>query len=96
MPLIALVVANLLPLAGVIGFDWDTRGLLLLYWAENVVVALWAAARMLAVGGVAALPTIGFFAVHFGIFTFVHLIFDTLGRQGFLRDSPVNMIGKGV
>ncbi len=75
IPLIALIVANLLPLAGVFWLDWDLRSVLLLYWAENVVVALWAAARMLVVGGPGAVPTILFFCVHFGIFTFVHLIF---------------------
>ena len=74
-PLVALAVANLFPLVGVLLLDWDTRGLLLLYWAENLVVALWAAVRMLVVGGVLAIPLIAFFCVHFGVFMFVHLVF---------------------
>ncbi len=75
IPLGALVVANLVPLAGVLLLGWDLRGILLLYWAENVVVALWAIVRMLVVGQIAALPLIVFFCIHFGMFMFVHLVF---------------------
>ena len=75
IPLLALVAANLIPLAGVIFFGWDLGGVLLLYWAENVVVAVWAIIRMLVIGRAAAIPLIVFFTIHYGIFTFVHLIF---------------------
>ena len=102
-PLAALVVANLLPLVGVFAFGWDARGLLLLYWAENVVVAFWTAARMLVVGGASAAPMVGFFAVHYGIFTFVHLIFVLVltapggfaGAAGPGATNPVEQIGGG-
>lgn len=75
VPLIALVAANLLPLVGVLAFGWDLRGVLLLYWAENVIVGLWAIVRMLRVAGLLAIPAILFFCVHYGIFTLVHLVF---------------------
>jgi hypothetical protein len=75
VPLVALVAANLVPLFGVLLLEWDLRGVLLLYWSENVIVALWAIARMLVVGKLAAIPLIVFFCFHFGIFVFVHLIF---------------------
>lgn len=74
-PLVALVLANLIPLAGVIFFGWDLRGVMLLYWVENVVVGGWAIVRMLVIGRLWAVPTIMFFCLHFGMFMFVHLIF---------------------
>ena len=75
VPLVALILANLIPLAGVVAVGWEVRGLLLLYWAENLVVALWAVARMLVVGRLAAAPAAVFFCVHFGIFMLAHLGF---------------------
>lgn len=75
LPLAALVAANLVPLVGVIGFNWSLRGVLLLYWAENVVVAAYAIARMFMVGGFSAAPVSLFFSFHFGMFMFVHLVF---------------------
>jgi hypothetical protein len=71
----ALVLANVVPVVGVAFFGWDVRQILLLYWAENIVVAIYTALRMLRVGGLASLPLIVFFAFHFGLFTFVHGIF---------------------
>ncbi len=35
---LALIAANLLPLLGVIFLGWDAFAILLLYWAENVVI----------------------------------------------------------
>ncbi|MEM1011289.1 MAG: DUF6498-containing protein [Planctomycetota bacterium] len=96
--LVALVVANLVPLVGVALFGWDVRQILLLYWAENVVVAFWAAMRMARVGGIGAVPLIGFFAVHFGIFTFVHGVFvgvlTSLDEMQGGFPSPVALLGE--
>lgn len=75
IPLLALVGANLIPLFAVLFFGWDLSGVMLVYWAENVVVGLWAIVRMLFVGRLAALPMVIFFCVHYGMFTFVHLVF---------------------
>ena len=36
--LVALVLVNLVPIAGVLFFDWRVFDLLLLYWAESVVI----------------------------------------------------------
>lgn len=41
-----LLLANLLPLGGVLWFGWDVLGILLLYWAETVVVGLVNVLRM--------------------------------------------------
>ena len=45
---IALVLANLVPLAGVIWLDWRVFDVLMLYWAENVVIGVVNVMRMIA------------------------------------------------
>lgn len=45
---IALVLANLVPLAGVVWLDWRVFDVLMLYWAENVVIGLVNVMRMIA------------------------------------------------
>ncbi len=95
--LAALIVANLVPLVGVIVFGWDVREILLLYWAENVVVGFWTAARMLRVGGLKTLPMVAFFSFHFGMFTVVHGIFVNIitspgGMGGFGGGSPSSLL----
>ena len=38
IPLVALVAANMVPLWGVMFFSWDAFYIVLLYWAENLVI----------------------------------------------------------
>jgi hypothetical protein len=94
---LVLVVANLLPVYGVLAWDWAVLPLLLLYWAENVVVGLLAVARMLSIapgdgfGWVAKTFLVPFFLVHFGLFTLAHgvfvlLFFNPDQRSGALAD----------
>lgn len=75
---IGLVVANLVPLIGVIWFGWSLYGVMWLYWAENGVVGLYALARILSTGDTPiwkAIPLGAFFVVHFGGFWAVHGVF---------------------
>lgn len=51
-----LVVANLVPLAGVLWWGWDAFILLILYWFETVIIAFWTIVRI-AVGP--AIPVSG-------------------------------------
>ncbi len=46
-PLIGLVLANLLPFAGVIFFGWDLFAVVLFYWAENLVVGFYTLVKLL-------------------------------------------------
>jgi hypothetical protein len=85
MARLIVLAANLLPLAGVWFWGWDAFQVLMLYWAETVIVACWTLAR------IATMPDPGgatgpgrlvinagktaFFALHAGIFIAVHLIF---------------------
>ncbi len=35
-----LILANLIPVAGVLLFDWNVLSILILYWAESVVIGI--------------------------------------------------------
>jgi hypothetical protein len=73
-----LVVANLLPLFGVLFWDWDVFSLLLLFWCENVIIGLFGIARIVVSGTTENtfeglfLPV--FFLVHYGGFMFGHFM----------------------
>lgn len=74
----ALVAANLIPLFGVLLWDWDVFLLLLLFWSENVIIGIFGIARLIvarvsdsAIEGL-FLPL--FFLVHYGIFMFGHFM----------------------
>ena len=42
-----LILANLIPLAGVVLFEWDVLAILLLYWAESVIIGVLNVFRMI-------------------------------------------------
>lgn len=73
-----LVAANLLPLAGVLLWDWDVFFLLLLFWCENVVIGLFGIARLVVAADrdtvVTGLFHPLFFLVHYGGFMFGHFM----------------------
>lgn len=91
----SLVVANLVPLAGVVFWGWDLWTILALYWVENGIVGLWNIAKIMkAEGPVPAsapaaarlIPRAGvasFFVVHYGIFWVVHGIFVLVALPAF-------------
>jgi len=73
-----LVAANLLPLFGVLFWDWDVFFLLLLFWCENVIIGLFGIARIVVSATTENtfeglfLPL--FFLVHYGGFMFGHFM----------------------
>lgn len=77
----ALVLANLVPLAGVLLFGWDVFVVVFLFWLENVVVGFFNLLRMLWVERgaerfpLAKLFVMPFFLVHYGMFTAIHGVF---------------------
>jgi hypothetical protein len=85
---IALVLANLVPLAGAAFGGWSAYELLLLFWAENVVIGLFQVLRMGSVVVLRRTPDqaglIAFFILHYGLFTFVHglLVTGSFGPPG--------------
>lgn len=71
--LLVLIIANTIPLFGVVFFDWSLFNVILIYWVENVVVWLFNIFRMIKVrGSKIDSRLVRFFTVHFGLFTFVH------------------------
>lgn len=77
---IALVLANLIPLFGVVCYGWQVFPIMFLFWFENVVVGLFNVVKMAWAGGLGSnvgvkLFLVPFFTVHYGIFTMVHGLF---------------------
>lgn len=81
LPLAALLVANVLPLIGVLFFGWDAFAIVLLYWAENLVIGFYNILKMV----FAEVPhpsmhlgkffMIPFFMIHYSGFMAVHGFF---------------------
>lgn len=72
---LALIIVNLIPLIGVLYFDWQLFILVLLYWLENVVIGLINVLKMLSAYQTPILEKIFktcFFSVHYGFFCFCH------------------------
>ena len=87
---IALVAANLVPVVGVLLWDWHVLSVMLLFWLENVIVGLFNVVKILLAQGEpqesGAVPsgliakaqnvfTAAFFTVHYGMFCAGHGIF---------------------
>jgi len=92
VPLLALLVANAVPLFGVLFLKWDAFYVVLLYWAENLAVGFYNVLKMAFVKvshpakHLGKLFMIPFFMVHYGGFTAVHgffiLAIFSKGEQG--------------
>ena len=104
---VGLVLANLIPLVGVVWFDWSLFGVMWLYWAENGVIGLFALLRILTAGEGHGqkLFLAPFFVVHFGMFWLVHGLFvvslfglgaDTADPEAALWDSAQAFSFEGI
>ena len=72
---IPLVLANLIPLAGVLFLKWDLFYLLLVYWFESAVIGFYNILKMIVIGRWLAIPLVLFFMVHYGGFMYGHMLF---------------------
>jgi len=87
---IALALANFVPVFGVLALHWDVFSLMFLFWSENVVVGAFNVLKMLAnqpaspVNWIGKIFSIPFFYVHYGMFTYVHgvTVIAIFGRAG--------------
>ncbi len=76
-----LVAANLVPVAGVLLWNWSVFALIALFWMENVIVGVFFALRMLLADPrdpalwAAKLFLVPFFCFHYGMFTAIHGVF---------------------
>ncbi len=81
-----LVLGNLIPLAGVLFWDWNLMTILVLYWIENGIVGALNVPKLLLAGGTGSglasiLGRVGlsvFFVIHYGIFWLGHGFFVTV------------------
>jgi hypothetical protein len=83
LQLALLVAGAAVPLAGVLTRSWSLREVVVLYWAENVVIGVFQLVKIV-LASPPGMPPAGhfgklfmapFFAVHYGLFCFVHGIF---------------------
>ena len=72
---LALIAANLIPLAGVLIAGWDIAEIMLLFWGESAIVGYYNLLKMGKVGGWSLLFYGPFFVGHYGAFMVVHLLF---------------------
>lgn len=86
LALLALVLANMVPLFGVVQLDWDVGSIIVLYWMENLVIGGYAVLRMLVARNIRALGYIAFFCLHYGGFCAIHGLF-VLNLTGFAGDT---------
>ncbi len=98
---IILVVANLVPLVGVLFYDWELKNVMLLYWIENLIVGAINILRIVFMANdqhlLSRLFASGFFTLHYGIFCMAHgaLLFELLAiRIDGLEEmfSPIDML----
>jgi len=89
----ALIVANAVPLAGVLFLGWDAAFIIVVYWTENVVIGFYNVLRILwcyddgPVALVRKFFLIPFFVVHYGGFCAVHGAFVLALTHG-MGDTP--------
>lgn len=99
-PVLAVLAINLIPAVCVLLFGWSALFLLMLYWAENVVIGLVNVLRMAVagfregIGGIlGALFLIPFFIVHYGGFCAGHLVFVVAVTGGmFSGGDPIEAL----
>lgn len=78
-----LILANLIPLAGALAWDWSILEIVAVYWAENLVIGLFTICRLFTVavpgtekGAIPAkIAVSAFFTLHYGMFCLVHGVF---------------------
>lgn len=89
--IVSLILFNLVPLIGVLFFDWSLGAVMILYWFENVIIGFYNVVKMTMAQGktpktqlrsgnkpvtnAQKSSLIVFFIVHFGIFTLGHGVF---------------------
>ncbi len=73
--ILSLVAANVLPVIGVLFFDWSLLEILFLYWFESGVIGFYNVFKLIKVSGIIAIFLVPFFMIHYGGFMIGHLVF---------------------
>lgn len=72
---LALIAANLVPLAGAAYLGWKLSDVMVLYWAESAIIGFFNVCKIAVIGRWFALAAGPFFLGHFGGFMAVHFLF---------------------
>lgn len=75
---LSLVISNLIPLFGVLFLGWNILTIMVLFWAENLIIGLFNVLKMATArgpGSVSKFFLMPFFAIHYGLFCLVHGMF---------------------
>ncbi len=72
---IALIVANLVPLVGVLFFDWSLFTIMFFFWLESAVIGFFNILKLVIVANILSIIMVPFFVVHYGAFMSGHLVF---------------------
>ncbi|MBN2020099.1 MAG: hypothetical protein JW749_07735 [Sedimentisphaerales bacterium] len=81
LPVIALAAVNMLPIYGVVVLGWDTFTIVVLYWAENLIIGFYNILKIVfarvarPIDNLGKLFLIPFFTIHYGGFVAIHGIF---------------------
>jgi hypothetical protein len=71
---LALILVNALPIAGVLFLDWTVAEVMLLYWSESAVIGIFSLFKMFLINPWASLIAAPFFTLHYGGFMAAHLL----------------------
>ena len=72
---LALIIANLIPLAGAAFLGWNLGEVMVIYWAESAVIGFFNVCKIAVIGRWLALLAGPFFLGHFGGFMSIHFLF---------------------
>jgi hypothetical protein len=72
---LALIIANLVPVAGTLFLGWNLSHVMVIYWAESAVIGFFNLCKIVIIGRWGALLAGPFFLGHFGGFMAVHFLF---------------------
>lgn len=98
LSLALLVLANLLPLGGVLLLGWDVGYLMLVYWSENIVIGIYTLLKILMTSRGFELVLAPFFLLHYGGFCAGHaffiqsFLFDDASMFALLDQGPVVLV----
>lgn len=88
-----LALANMIPVIGVMIWNWSVAEIVVVYWVENIIIGVFNVPRMLMAEktnnpNTPRLFLVPFFLVHFGIFCLVHGFFVFFLLSGDMLHNP--------
>jgi len=69
-----VIIANCVPIVGVLAFGWDLLSIMFVYWLETAVVVFYSVLKVVTVGGPFTLLWMPFQVATFGLFMSFHLM----------------------